>query len=148
MTWTYFSSQVQTSDLYYIRLRIGDNSSGDPLMQDEEIQAVIADVGDRLFAASRCARTIAGLFSRRVRKSAGRLSLDSQQAAQAYLKLAGELAAEAALKAQPYAGGISISDKESQLDNSDRVAPQFFIGQTDLPGEGIVQSSTDLLGTV
>jgi hypothetical protein len=45
MSWTYASSNVGSSALSWVRLRIGDNTSGDQQLQDEEILAMIADSG-------------------------------------------------------------------------------------------------------
>lgn len=35
---------------------------------------------------------------------------------------------------QPYAGGISVADKQSNESNTDRVKPRFMRGQFDFPG--------------
>lgn len=148
MTWTYSLANVGSSSLSWIRLRIGDNSSAFPLMQDEEITAVLADVGsDQTRAAARCCRAIAGQFARRVDKTAGKLRMNAGQAMTQYLDMAAQLETEADLRVTPYAGGISISDKQSQLADGDRVLPQFEIGETDLPPSGSPwASSTELTG--
>ena len=42
-----------------------------------------------------------------------------------------EQQASIASGAMPYAGGISVSDKNAQVSDSDRVSPCFNIGMTD-----------------
>jgi len=146
VTWNYNSSNLGSSDLAWVRLRVGDTTSGSQLLQDEEINALLGDAGDRYVAAARSARAISGWFARRVEKGAGHLRLASQQASERYAKLADELLIEAGMHVAPYAGGISESDKEAVASDSDRVPPQFSVGMDDLPGVGAAQSSTDLLG--
>lgn len=114
-------------------MRIADTTSGDQLIQDEEILAVLADIGDQYFAAARCARQISGRFARRSDKTVGRLRI-AGQASQHYESLACQLEMEAAMRSQVYAGGISISDKSNVVSDSDRVIPAFRIGMDDLPG--------------
>lgn len=147
MTWTYTPANAGSSGLSWVRMRVGDTTSGDQLMQDEEIQAILTDVGDKYVAASRSCRQISAWFARRVQKSAGKLSLSANQASERYAKLADELLMEAGLRCIPYAGGISLADKENLADDADRVLPQFYLGQTDVPGVGVPASTDgDLLG--
>ena len=147
MSWNYNSSNLGSSDLAWVRMRVGDCTSGDQLMQDEEINAILADAGDRTLAASRACRQISATFARRVQKTVGKFSLAHQQASERYAKLSDELLLEMGLSVGPYAGGISVSDKETRADDTDRVAPHFYIGQTDVPGSGGASSTdTDLTG--
>ena len=146
MAWTYTLANIGTSDRSWVRMRIGDTTSGGQLLQDEEIDALLGDAGDKYVAASRSASAISGHFARRVDKGAGRFHIASQQASERYARLADELLLEAGMHVAPYAGGISVSDKEAVAADSDRVAPQFSVGMNDFPGIGASQSSTDLLG--
>ena len=147
MSWTYASSNAGSSDLSWVRMRVGDCTSGDQLLQDEEIEANLSEMGDKYFAAARSARSISAWFARRVQKSAGKLSISSQQASESYERLAVQLEMEGGLRCAPYAGGISASDKATAASDSDRVAPQFYLGQTDIPGTGIYGSTdADLTG--
>lgn len=133
MTWTYSLSNINSSALSFVRMKIGDTTSGDQLLQDEEIQALVTDVGDQYFAAARAARAIAGHFSRRTDKTAGRLRIAGGQPSQYYETLAQRLEMEAGMRVGPYAGALSISDKDSYLMDNDRVKPSFTIGMTDFP---------------
>ncbi len=145
MTWTYTPANIGSSGLSFIRFKIGDTTSGRMLLQDEEILGQLGEVGDQYWAAAYCARAIAGNYATRVDKSVGRLRIATNQAAKAYLDLAARLEAEAACRtALPYAGGISISDKEAQVADADRVLPQFALGMDDLPGVGISSTSENV----
>ncbi len=147
MSWTYAPANAGSSDLSWIRMRVGDTTSGNQLLQDEEIVALSADAGDRYVAASRAAMAISGWFARRVEKGAGHLRLASQQASESYAKLSDRLLLEAGQHVAPWAGGISVSDKASRAADDDRVAPQFAVGMNDLPGTGVAGSTdTDLTG--
>jgi len=143
MSWTYASSNAGSSDLSWVRMRVGDTTSGDQLLQDEEIAALLAEHGDRYVAAARSARAISGWFARRVQKSAGKFSISCQQASESYAKLADRLETEAGMRAVPYAGGISVSDKETVAADGDRMLPQFRLGMDDFPGTG-AQGTTDV----
>jgi hypothetical protein len=147
MSWTYASSNAGSSDLSWVRMRVGDCTSGDQLLQDEEIEANLSEMGDKYFAAARSARSISAWFSRRVQKSIGKLSISCQQASESYERLAVQLEMEGGFRATPYCGGISVSDKENVESDSDRVLPQFYLGQTDIPGSGVYGSTdSDLVG--
>jgi len=141
MTWTYNSANVGSSSRSFVRFKLGDTSSGNPLLQDEEIDGILGDLGDQYFAAAYCARSVAASFMTRVDKSVGKLNIHSAQVAEAYEKLATRLEYEASMRVTPYAGAISVSDKEANVADSDTVLPQFTVGQFDLPGVGVSSSS-------
>ena len=141
MTWTYNAAAVGSSARSFVRFRLGDTSSGHPLLQDEEIDGMLADLGDQYFAAARLARGIAATFLTRADKSVGKLNIKASQPAVAYERLAVQLEMEAAMRVTPYAGGISVADKEANHEDMDTVLPQFTIGQFDLPGVGVASSS-------
>lgn len=131
MTWTYASSSTTVTDLSWIRLRIGDTSSGDQLMQDEEINALLDSEGNREMAAALAAETVGAQFARKVDKSVGKLQIAFSQASEHYFGLAQRLRREVAVSAGPYAGGISRDDKASNETDSDVVQPAFRVGMFD-----------------
>ena len=141
MTWTYDSTAPASSAKSYVRLRVGDTTSGDQLLQDEEILAVISEESNVLKSAAICARSIAGTFSRRTDKTVGKLRINMGQASQHYYDLADDLEREAARKSALWAGGVSLSDKEATEQDSDRWAPVFEIGQFDNLNAGRSSSS-------
>ncbi len=134
MSWNYLSTAPGSSGRSYVRLRIGDTSSGSQLLQDEEIDAILSTYPAPYRAASEAAFAIAGQFARRVDKTAGRMQIANSQAAQAYEKLGNRLLREGALSVAPYAGGISVSDKNEVNADTDRDAPAFSVGMHDYAG--------------
>jgi hypothetical protein len=113
-------------------------------LQDEEIDAVLEDSSDDPYtAAVTCAEALSGKWSRKATKSVGDLSISYGDLAKSFADLAQRLRRTASLQlAAPYAGGISIDDKESVEDDSDRVVPAFRVGMHENPGTG----TDDLLG--
>lgn len=132
---SYLSTAPGSSDRSWVRLTIGDNSSANVELQDEEIDVLISDQGSKERAAIAAARALGARYARKVDKQVGRLRISTSQAAQAYFNLAdkleGQLAQMAGGAGGMYAGGISIADKEAEEADADRVAPAFARGQFD-----------------
>ena len=133
MGFSYTSTNVGSSDLSWVRFRVGDTSSGSYRLDDGEINALVTEQGNKYFAAAICAEAIGAGFAQRVDKTVGKLSLSISQASERYFNLAARLRAEANMAAAPYAGGISASDKADEESDTDRVAPSFSIDQFDAP---------------
>lgn len=133
MVWTYSLTSLATTQKDQVRLAIGDTLSSDQQLQDEEINAALANRSTILGAAADCCRSIAAKFSRSVTQKAAGASANFSDLAKQYLTMALQFDAQAALSgsALPYAGGISIADKMNQETNSDRVPPNFTIGMDD-----------------
>lgn len=141
VTWSYLSSGPGSSDRSWVRLRIGDNSSDDQLLQNEEIDLLLDTEGSKYGAAAVAARTIAAKYARRVDRTIGKLRISMQQASQHYFALADKIDDEAMSGAAGsvgmsgmYAGGISITEKLSEEADTDRVKPAFTRGQFDNHG--------------
>lgn len=134
MSWSYASSAPESSDRSYIRLRLGDNSSGAPLFSDEELDAFLTLEGHRLLAAASAAESLGARYARRTDKTVGRLRIAGQQAGENFFALAKRLRYEAGCSALPYAGGISVSDKAAAVADDDLVQSQFGIGMHDFTG--------------
>lgn len=136
MTWTYSATSSGLTARNYIRLRVGDTSSGNQRIQDEEIDAILAVYGDTLLSAAVVAETVAGSYAGRgIQKKVGGLSISLNQASEHYSQLARNLRAEASMRAMPYAGGISEATVQAEEQDPDRVRPAFTVGQFDDPGE-------------
>lgn len=137
MTWSYLSSEPGSSDRSWVRLKVGDNASDTPELQDEEIDLLLADEGSKERAAVAAARALGARFARRADKKVGRLSINASQIAKQFFTLADELEKGQSRKAGGsdgiYAGGISISDKKSEESDTDRVDPAFARNQFDNP---------------
>lgn len=135
MTWAYLSTAPASSDKSWVRLRIGDTSSGDQLLQDEEINALISIGGDKHMGAALAAETVGGYFARRADKTVGKLSISFGKVSESFFALAERLRTESNYGATPYAGGISESDMETDEDDTDLPARLFSLGQFDNRGD-------------
>jgi len=75
------------------------------------------------------ARAIAANFGASVNKRSGDVSIDASDKYKHYMDLATSLDRQAILRGlgstSAYAGGISLSDKDTQESNTDRVPPKF-----------------------
>ena len=138
MTWTYTGNPSATAR-DAIRFLVGDTDTNDQLVSDEEIAWVNNQVSGSdtattylYSAAYRTMLTIASKFSRLADQTVGDLKVSLSQKADNARTQAVELkvlAGREGMVPVPNAGGISISDKEIDRANSDRVAPFFTSGQ-------------------
>jgi hypothetical protein len=134
MSWSY-SGDPSLSSRDKVRFLIGDTDDTDEQLQDEEIDAMLADNSSEPYAAAiACAYVLAAKYSRRADRSVGDLSISYNQIGDSYRKLATQLKSQAATSSagfKPYAGGISISDKEVDEENDDLKRPNFKLGMHD-----------------
>lgn len=149
MTWTYDPTKLNDptqGPLMQVRLMVEDTVTSDQQLQDEEINWIVSQEGAIEMAAARAADTIAARYSRQADRSVGQMRLSASQRAKAYLDLAARLRYLARTNVTPYAGGISVSDKQSNEADTDRVAPGFWrdmmknpgmLDPTDQPLEGL-----------
>lgn len=138
MSWTYNLATLSTTPKDQVRRLIGDVVFSDQQISDEEIVWILTQRSSIYGAAAECCRFIAGQYSRKVdvvtqASGGGALKTNYSAQAQAYLRLAQTLEGRSAMVGGglPYAGGISVSDKQNNEQDSDRVAPQFNIGMED-----------------
>lgn len=133
MTWTYELSTIATTPKDMIRLQIGDTDSTNPLLQDEEISFYLTTRANIYGAAAECCRSLAAKFSSQVTAAAGGQKTAYSDIAKAYAARAVSFDVKAAMagSAMPYAGGISVSDKQNNQQDTDRTSPQFSIGMDD-----------------
>lgn len=149
MTWTY-SGNPASSALDAIRFLIGDTDTNDQLLSNEEIawlntEASGTSTGTNALydAAYRSCLAIAASLARLADKSIGDLSVQLSQKAAGYRATATEMKAlsyRKGLVPTPYAGGISISDKDIDDEDSDSVRPYFRTGQFENFRDGGQQS--------
>ena len=128
-TWTYDATKLATNTVYQVRRLIGDVMYGDQQLQDEEIAWYISTYSTVWAAGAAAARGIAANYTRMVDTVQGELRTLYTQRTKNYALLADQLAAQAKARgpAFVYAGGISVADKQMQIENTDRVPPQFFL---------------------
>lgn len=108
-----------------IRFLVGDTDSTDPLIQDEELFYLLRNsYPSPKWAAAAAATAIAAKFARKVDKSVGPLSIKASQKFAQYTSMAKQLGREAAMEGvRPYAGGISVADKQLTEQDLDRIRP-------------------------
>lgn len=143
--WTYDPSQVGTVDLHTVRDLIGDVKQGDQLLFDAEITTAVSSYSNLYLAAAECARKIAGRFARDVDTQQGELRTMYSSRRRAYQSIAVDLENRgfARVTGTGYAGGISVTDKDTQVQDTDRVQPQFNIAMMDdLLPQGVVGHET------
>ena len=138
MTWTY-SGDPATNARDSIRFLVGDTDTNDQLVSDEEIawtnnQVTGSDTAttDLYTVAYRVMLAIASKFSRLANQAIGDMRVDLSQKADNARTQAEQLRALAGrenLVPVPYAGGISVSDKDIDRANPDRVDPFFTTAQ-------------------
>lgn len=138
MAWTY-SGDPSTNDKDAVRFLIGDTDTTDQQLQDEEITYLLnINGGDVYDAAIAAARSLASKYSRQADTRIGDYSVSASQRAAAYLALAKELqqqqVANLVHTSTPYAGGISVADKQQDETNTDRVRPAFTRYDMTFPG--------------
>lgn len=126
MTWTYLSSAPGSSGKSWVRMRIGDTSSGDQLLSDEEILALIDSEGNNHAAAAVAAESIGAQFARQADKQIGKLRISLAKASEHYFTLADRLRVELSEHSGGvYVGGVSEADKLLDEQDTDAVQPAF-----------------------
>jgi hypothetical protein len=132
-TWTYNPAQLTTNTTYQVRRLIGDVLYGDQQMQDDEIEWFTANYTNVWSAASAAAASLGAQFARLVDTVQGELRTLYGQRAKNYMLISGQLSNQSKGRgpAYAYAGGISAMDKEQQVENVDRVPPNFLIRMFD-----------------
>lgn len=125
--WTYsgnpnYSAKDQT------RFLVGDTMEFDKLLSDQEIIWLLGQYNNTpINAALRACETIITRFSRLADETVGRVKIEYSQKAKAYMQTLNMLQNRLAMEdASPYCGGISVSDKQTEAMNSNRVRPDFY----------------------
>jgi len=131
----FYSGDPAFSTKDWVRFAVGDTDSRDQLIGDEEIAALLASEGSKQYAAVKVAERIAAGFAKEADMTIGdgtgsRTKQLSQRVA-AYMSLAKTLRSEAGLSVYAYAGGISVADKDTITNTTDRPSPTFYEGMMD-----------------
>lgn len=136
MSWSY-SGNPASSEMNQVRFLVGDTDTNDQLVTNEEINWALTEGGPYV-AAAIVARTIAAKFARKADfEVSNDLKVSYSKQADAYNKLADNLEKKSGrVSALPYAGGISVADKETNEADTDRVEPKFKRGDF-MDDEGI-----------
>jgi hypothetical protein len=132
-TWTY-SGDPASSSLDEVRFLTGDTlSTASQTNSDEEIAFLLAQQGSVRQAAIAACEALIAKCTALVTQSVGAVSVAYSDRVKQYRELVGTL--RRGLTPTPYAGGISVSDKETVESDTDRDAPLFSVGMHDTPGE-------------
>ena len=144
MTFSYDATTVPMLPKDGVRLLVNDTSSKDHLLEDEEIENIIllyhASLSGKVNifrAAAAAANTMAMEFARQAFwQRDGDVQTRTEQRAKYYQDLAAELRRQAAVTGGgvPFAGGISIGQKVTTEQDSDRVRPIFTRDMMTAPG--------------
>lgn len=127
MTWTYGISLAADKDK--VRFLCGDTDTTNQQVSDEEIAGNLAmNSSDIYRAGAAICRHLAARYSREANITIGQRRVELAARSKAYADRATEIETQGNLAGRtpiPYAGGISVADKERQEANEDRVAPFF-----------------------
>lgn len=115
-----------------IRFVIQDVQTARQLLQNEEIDWIQTLESNAYLMAAMCCEILVARAGNVKTKTVGPLSLTYDP--EFYRGLAATLRSRGMTNQMPYCGGISISDKLAQQDNTDWVPPRFFRGMFDNPG--------------
>jgi hypothetical protein len=135
--WTYDNTLLSTStanaDVMAIRLMIGDRLPGRQLFYDAEILYQISQFANLYLAGAELCRNLSLQYATQVDIVQGELKTNYSQITKMFAERAAILESRgmAIGGAMPYAGGISVADKQSYVDDTDRVMPQYDLGMTD-----------------
>ncbi len=132
MTFSYDETQLSV-ELNKIRLYVGDTDSADPLLQDEEIINVQADITGFKATVAACCRLICAQLARKVDY---KLSLLTEKASVLYerYKALAERYEVMSSVSYPWSGSIFKDDKEAVEDDTSLVKPTFKRGVHRHPG--------------
>lgn len=110
-----------------VRFTVGDTDNSEPLLQDAEIQYVLNIYNQVVLNASiRCCEMIMARFARLVNQKVGSVSMDYKDRIAQYKEMRDDLSIRLTKEdCTPFCGGISISQKQQEVHNTDRVKPDF-----------------------
>lgn len=129
MSWSY--TDPTASDRDKVRFLVGDTDSTDEQLQDEELDWLIGENKNVYAAASEACEALASKYARQVTKSVGPLMIQAQQKKDQYEDRAEKLRAMAARRGSvpvPYAGGLSVTEKDTDVLDTVLIQPRFRVG--------------------
>ena len=125
-----------STDKDKVRLLIGDVNESTMLLADEEIAYFLSFSGTSVTqAAIKAVEASIARLGEAIDKTLDGFSARYSQRFDHLQTVANRLRDKLAYStALPYAGGISVADKDSAVEDSDRVQPQFAIEEDTVPG--------------
>lgn len=125
MTWSY-SGDPSSSDRDAVRFLIGDTDTTDQQLSNEEINYLLVEYTSVDQTAIAAIGSLIAKYSRYVDQSTGDISLSYSQRINQFKELLNNIRRRMAEGVRPYCGGLSIADKELDVENDDRVDPAFY----------------------
>lgn len=122
-----------------VRFLIGDTDQATALLEDAEIDYIVTTEGASRVKACAAAAALAAAAKcadAALTKEVGDLSVTKARHANLLAlaaKYQAEVARDAGRTAAPSVGGVSVSDKRTRMDDTDRTAPAFSRGMLDDP---------------
>ena len=132
MTWSYQDTMPRAIDK--VRFYVGDTSSSDQLLSDEEITFALSEAGGNVRqAASLCATRKAAEWSKLADLKEGQLSISYSQRSKQMLTIADAIIDSSVTldPAVPFAGGVFVADKVSVEQDTSLVEPSFGVDMLD-----------------
>ena len=145
MTFTY-TNDPANSNRDAVRVLINDITESSNSLSDETIAWLLAQNSNVWYAAADGADMFASLYAGDVtEKQVGdlKVKVGGGDPVARWRQRADDLRAKGAIKGfTAYSGGISIADKNSELEDSDRLPDQAYIGQHDNHDTGASSSTS------
>jgi len=139
-----YSGDPSSSNRDAVRFLVGDTDKCEPQLDDREIDFLLIQDGNPISAAACAADALAAKYARQVDNDSGSNSDSASQRSTAYLALAAELRRKLGRRAvAPFCGGISVADKQTRENDSDRVAPSFTRDMNDNPSSGVTDNQSE-----
>lgn len=138
-TWTYTGNPAD-SDKDRVRWLVGDVFDDDKQVSDEEITAAVTEAGNTYDAAAEVCDHLATRFAREAQKSVSaggglNTSVSLSERSRAYALRSQDLRRRAAVSVSGvHAGGITISGKDANRDDTDLVQPAFAVDLFEIAG--------------
>lgn len=121
-----YSGDPTSSDGDKLRFLLGDTDPNYPVFTDSEVAYLLAQYPDPLVAAIAGCQSLIARYASQVDRSIGALSISAGQRVEHYTALLATLQGQQAMTtAIPWAGGLSVSGKDAQNSDTDRVQPAF-----------------------
>lgn len=125
MSWTYDTALTASKDK--VRFLVGDTDTNDQLLQNEEITYILIGKSNVYRAAAEACRAIALKLGRELSLEAPAMSWSADDQYQHYISLADKYDKQAVASGAVgvFGGGISVADRDTRDEDTDRVQPTF-----------------------
>ena len=144
MSWTYDTALSANKDK--VRFYAGDTDSAAAItVTDEEIGGLLTLAGGARAAAALLCDHLAMRYAQRGQQLTDDIgqSVNYGDLAKQFTDRARVLRSQASFGAVPFAGGISVAQKQAQQANTDRVTPAFSTTTHEAPGSGANDGLSD-----